>query len=735
MKLLYCEILTFGNLKNMRVDLRDGLNVFLRENGWGKTTFCAFIKDMLYGIGEKRTKSIAENDRIKYEPWSGGTFGGSLGFEQNGKRYRIERTFGKTPAQDTFRVYDEQTKMLTCDFSAYGDKIGEALFGIDRDAFERAVFFASESNLPLPIDGDLKNALCRAITDSRGEDVDGAIECIESAERELKAKRRPAQGLIDQTEDELLRLRGQLRRLEENLLSLPTIERQITQLDGTVSALNEKIDGCMTELSMRGESNDAAVGQALKAQLQMQIDDIKTQLSALSAFFNGQDPNQLNFSALKAQTEEYYQRKRAQEESQAQTAERDRQLLEMQSLTERKQELEHALQNYRLAMQEKGEDIPTQPTPSKGKGIGLILFFLSVCLLIVGTLFFKTNVLLASCLFGGGALLFFISVAIAKKIKSKGAGTRSNANSALQTAYLQTLSRLKECQTRLDEIKGIDGQEPTPIYEQEKAALMQLQQSLHGYFSAFGFDEIYDFRAALQTLMEKTQTYQTLQYALSQKRTQLQALPKQEENTVVNGYQGYTPAQSLKAELLSLQRQKEETLKQKHALQATHDELLLCKIEAEELLEEEKILLEKHARLTCKLAALQTAKSLLIQAKNNLSDRYLTPVANACKQYLSAFGEKPFDICFDGSGAPLLKDSGFYRQPDFYSQGYRRVIDFCIRLAVVQTVYQTSQTPLIFDDPFTELDDKHLQAAKQFLTSLAKTRQIVYFTCSPTRAL
>ena len=47
MKLLYCEILAFGNLKNMRMDLRDGLNVFLRENGWGKTTFCAFINDML----------------------------------------------------------------------------------------------------------------------------------------------------------------------------------------------------------------------------------------------------------------------------------------------------------------------------------------------------------------------------------------------------------------------------------------------------------------------------------------------------------------------------------------------------------------------------------------------------------------------------------------------------------------------------------------------------------------
>lgn len=730
MKLLYCEIIGFGNLKNIRFDFTEGLNVFLRENGWGKTTFCAFIKDMLYGLGEKRTKNVTENDRVKYQPWSGGVFGGVLAFTHNGKRYRVERSFGKTPSQDVLRVFDEQSKTLCYDFSAYGDNIGEALLGIDRDGFERALFLGGETLTPLPIDGNLKNALCRAITNSQGEDVDGAIERIEAAERDLKAKRRPAKGRIDEKEDAIYNVRKRRQAIEEQISSIPLKKQQILQLEDTVYALNKKIDGCATDLAMRGENGDAAIEQAKRAQLQAQIKESQNQLAQLTCFFNGVSPEQLNLHEIQAQTDGYYALKQRQESMRGFVEER----AQIHSLNERKAELETALQSYRLAMQERGEEIPQVKPTKKGKGAGIIVFCLSLCSLLIGMLVLSANTVLSACLFAMGGVLFFIAVGMAKKIKKKGAGSSLNANSALQSAYLQALLRLQECEESLRKLQGEQGAEILQDEQKLARLLDEQKQRLTAYFAHFPFGQIYDFRAALQTLQEKSERYQMLRQSLQTKQAELQSLTENAGENVCE-QTNFAPSQSLKTQLFSLQKQKDEALQKLHVLQREYDDLLLYKTQAEELDEEEKLLLDEQAALIRRYDVLQTAKALLLQAKNNLSDKYLTPVANACKSHLSAFGEKPFDICFDGNGSPLLKDGGFYRLPDFYSQGYRRLIDFCIRLSVAQTVYQSEPTLFIFDDPFAELDDKHFHAAKQFVRALAEKGQILYFTCTASRAM
>lgn len=731
MKLLYCEIHAFGNLQNVRMNFQDGLNIFLRNNGWGKTTFCAFVKDMLYGIGEKRTKSVAENDRIKYEPWSGGTFGGALGIEHNGKQYRIERTFGKTPSQDVLRIYDERTKLRSYDFDCYGDAIGEGLLGLGKDGFERALCFGGEQITPAPIDGDLKNRLSRAITNSQGEDVDGAIERLEGAERVLKAKRRPAQGTIDQLEERILRLRDKRRIFEEKARSLPSVQGRLTQLEATMAALNEKIDGCATELSLQGGDSKAAVDNAIKTQLTEQLREAQSRLSDLRCFFGDVAPENVSIAALQTQIDGYEEGKRAEELAKAQALVYEEQQQERRRLTERKTELQNAMENYRLAISERGEELPQDTPKQTGKIVGLIMFALSVCLFAIGAVCFTANTTAGFILLSLGVLLFFISTGVAKKTKSTGAGLSRKANSALQTAYLQAQERLRECQTQLLALPQEDEYLPT-AYRRATQEREQCEQALRAEFSRFSFGEIYDFRLALQTLLEKLSAYQTLKQAIDEKTLSLQALPVAGQS-IQSGENSST--HSLKTTLFALQSQKEDLLRQHHALQSAYEDALSCKTDAEELTEEETLLLEEYQRLTARYHVLQAAKELLQQAKNNLSETYLTPVANACQSYLRAFGDKPFGICFDGQGSPILKDGGFYRSPNFYSQGHRRLIDFCIRLAVVECVDKSMPSLLILDDPFAEFDDETLRVAKQLLLSLAGNRQILYFTCAQARTL
>ncbi len=137
MKILSCHIENFGKLQDCTLDFTDGLNTFCAENGWGKSTFAAFVRAMFYGLEGERKKSIEENERKRYKPWQGGVFGGQLVFETEGKVYQVSRIFGSKDADDEFELRDAKTNLISRDYS---NKIGEELFKINRESFMRTIF-------------------------------------------------------------------------------------------------------------------------------------------------------------------------------------------------------------------------------------------------------------------------------------------------------------------------------------------------------------------------------------------------------------------------------------------------------------------------------------------------------------------------------------------------------------------------------------------------------------------
>ena len=65
MKLIKAHVQNFGKLSNLDIDFSDGLNSFIHENGWGKTTLSVFIKSMFYGMEHKTSKDIEKNEKLK----------------------------------------------------------------------------------------------------------------------------------------------------------------------------------------------------------------------------------------------------------------------------------------------------------------------------------------------------------------------------------------------------------------------------------------------------------------------------------------------------------------------------------------------------------------------------------------------------------------------------------------------------------------------------------------------
>ena len=136
MKLESIHIENFGGLHQYDLKLEPGLTVIHGPNGFGKTTLAEFIRAMFYGFPRKG-KTLDKSKRQKYTPWQGGKFGGNLVFEYEGKRYRMERTFGVTPRGDTFALFDLETGERSDRFS---DQIGLELFRLDGDSFERSAY-------------------------------------------------------------------------------------------------------------------------------------------------------------------------------------------------------------------------------------------------------------------------------------------------------------------------------------------------------------------------------------------------------------------------------------------------------------------------------------------------------------------------------------------------------------------------------------------------------------------
>ena len=82
-----------------------------------------------------------------------------------------------------------------------------------------------------------------------------------------------------------------------------------------------------------------------------------------------------------------------------------------------------------------------------------------------------------------------------------------------------------------------------------------------------------------------------------------------------------------------------------------------------------------------------------------------------------------------------IEENGKAHVAEGYSTGYCDMIDFCMRLALVDTLFEKERPFLILDDPFVNLDADRLEKALELLHVMAANKQIVYFVSHPIRAV
>ena len=129
--------------------------------------------------------------------------------------------------------------------------------------------------------------------------------------------------------------------------------------------------------------------------------------------------------------------------------------------------------------------------------------------------------------------------------------------------------------------------------------------------------------------------------------------------------------------------------------------------------------------------------ALLEDSKAALSTRYLDGMQDSFADFLAMLvGDEAPESMMDDSFEVRMQGGGKTRTMESFSRGWRDAVQFCIRLSLTEALFaEGAEKPfLLLDDPFVNLDDARMGAARRMLNQLAESYQIVYMVCHKDRA-
>ena len=173
---------SFGKLQGVTLELKDGLNIIQAPNETGKSTWCAFLLSMFYGVNSReRERAGFIPNKIRYAPWSGSAMSGRLDCLADGRELTLTRTTRRQTApmgefQAVYAGTGDHVPELT------GSTCGEALLGVSREVYERSAFIR-QAGLPISQDAGLERRIASLITS--GEEDTSYSEAADTLKKQL----------------------------------------------------------------------------------------------------------------------------------------------------------------------------------------------------------------------------------------------------------------------------------------------------------------------------------------------------------------------------------------------------------------------------------------------------------------------------------------------------------------------------------------------------------------------
>lgn len=229
---------SFGRLENETLELNKGLNIITAANESGKSTWCAFIRAMLYGIdSSQREKGGVKPDKLLYAPWSGAAMAGSMEIEQDGKSITISRSTktANAPMRNFSAVYTGTAEAVS---ELTGRDAGEMLTGMPRAVFDSSVF-VRQSSLPVQNGPELEKRI-DSIISSGGDEGTGFTEADATLRAWQRKRRHNNSGAIPALEADIAALDRDLNSIRSLCAQAQELEQEIALAGNRCAQLEEQ---------------------------------------------------------------------------------------------------------------------------------------------------------------------------------------------------------------------------------------------------------------------------------------------------------------------------------------------------------------------------------------------------------------------------------------------------------------------------------------------------------------
>ena len=214
---------TFGTLDGEQLRLDTGLNIIYAPNESGKSTWCAFLRAMLYGIDtSQRARAGFVPDKQKYAPWSGKPMAGEL---------------AKSAPMRAFSAVYTGTDIPVPGLTA--NDAGEQLTGVSAEVFQRSAFIG-QGGLVVTGTPELERRISAIVTS--GEEASSYTEADAQLRAWLRRRRSGQHGALPELEQRIADTETQLHRLERNAQEQAACAAELRETEAELQTVTDQMN-------------------------------------------------------------------------------------------------------------------------------------------------------------------------------------------------------------------------------------------------------------------------------------------------------------------------------------------------------------------------------------------------------------------------------------------------------------------------------------------------------------
>ena len=726
------DIESFGKLKNVHIAINNRINVFYGANESGKSTIAAFIKFMFFGCAGAKNNKIDDNEKKLYTPWDANKIAGSLIVHYKDRKYKIEREYSE--AENT-RIIDLSTNTSLQEVG----QPGEFFFRMSEEAFSKTAFLKQLD--PAEIGGENLSVMIHNILFTADEDLN---------------TQKTLQRLID--------AKNILLSEDKTMGTIYTLEKRRADLDGKFEASrNEqrellKIEGNIKELEEKMLVNNA------------KRNEFADELENYRAYNARQELNKIEVARKQAETLKQAELKVIEKHAHndfVPTMEFSRSLMECaKQVAEKKEKLRLSAEQHNISLikyndcDEKnknfkiienaggieeigGEYIRKKNRARRFKTLKVSSAVLSVLALAGGTGLYLLDIFTNITVMAAAALVFVIfgaaftfaekraKLAIVEYYEMFDFKTESDFAYVLDD-YPDTEAQLSILQNDLDKC-GADVLEKEKAFDESYSAARELLLKWnrtpesddkkaedfikYAKLASEAAEEIQKAQAIYEQYKQKVDLMlEGVDERALRKLAAAARKPNYDENHIVRQL-GFLDEANRK-----MRAQGNEHSKNLSPAKLPDPVILQSQI---------KFLDSKIEELTVKQNALALAIDTLAYSCAELRNSVSPALSSAAGESFKLITGNKYEELFVGSNLEMIFEdaAALRRSVDYLSAGTRDAAYLCLRMALLDLLFESEMPPLICDESFLRLDSSRLENLTKVLGALSRKTQIFLFTC------